>query len=245
MLFMFVGTCLWSFYRITQLPLPAGAKADDIFPHFIATQLPVGMTGLVLAGLMAAAMSTLSSDLNCISAVAVEDYYRRLFPRATDRQRLFAGKAIVLVCGIVSVGVSLIYVRLGKDSILETIFSLYSIFSGGIAGLFALAFLTRRANRQGVLAGIIACILFTAWTFLTAPMKWNGKSVIPVDLGRWNYRHHELMVGVYSPIVLFVVGYLVSLLFPPPRPAENLTIHGWIKGNSPAPAAMAAKPATV
>lgn len=229
LIFMFIGTCLWSFYKITQLPLgPNVTKADDVFPYFIITQLPPGMTGLVLAGLMAAAMSTLSSDLNCLSAVAVEDYYRRLRPTAGDKNRLMAGKAIVLGCGLVAIVISLIYVRLGRDSILEAIFSIYAIFSGGIGGLFALAFLTRRANRQGVLIGIITCVLFTAWALLTSPMKWGGGSTILLDLGPLNFRHDALMLAVYTNIVFFAAGYVGSLIFPAEPRAENLTIHGWI-----------------
>ena len=163
-MFMFIGTCLWSFYRITQSPLPANIKADQVFPFFIMTQLPTGATGLVVAGILAAAMSSLSSDLNCLSAVVVEDYYRRLRPDASGEQRLFVGKIAVAICGIVALGVACVYVHLGENSFLATVFELYAIFSGGLVGLFALGFFTRRANSRGVLIGIAACILFTAWT---------------------------------------------------------------------------------
>lgn len=224
-LFMFIGTGLWSFYRVSQYTLPPGIAGDAVFPYFIMTQLPAGITGLMLAALMAAAMSTLSSDLNGVSAVVVEDYFRRLRPQATDPQRLFVGKASVLIAGIISIGVSMMYVWLGESSILATVFDLYAIFSGGIAGLFVLAFFTRRANRQGALIGIAACIVFTGWAVLSS----SAKGPPMVDLGRYNFRHHSYMVGVYSHIVLFVVGYLTSLMFAKPLLPQNLTIHGWLR----------------
>lgn len=222
-LFMFIGTGLWSFYRVSQYTLPAGITGDAVFPYFIMTQLPAGITGLVLAAILAAAMSTLSSDLNGVSSVVVEDYFRRLKPNATDYQRLLVGKGAVLVAGVVSIGVSLIYVWLGQASILATVFDLYAIFSGGIAGLFVLAFFTRRANRQGAMIGIVVCIVFTAWAILTS----SNKRPPMINLGRFNFTQHSYMVGVYSHIVLFFVGYLASLFFPKPILAPNLTIHGW------------------
>jgi SSS family solute:Na+ symporter len=227
-LFMFIGSCLWSFYRITQIPLPPTVKGDAVFPYFIMTQLPPGVIGLVLAALLAAAMSTLSSDLNCLSAVVVEDYYRRLRPHASDRTRLIVGKTVVLICGAVAIGIALLYVRLGQGSILETVFEMYAIFSGGIVGLFVLAFFTTRANRQGVLVGIVACVLFTAWAVLTSPVKLGGGRKILLDLGRFNFREHSYMVGVYSHLVLLLVGYLASLLFPHEQRHEDLTIYGWL-----------------
>ena len=220
-MFMFIGTCLWSFYHITQSPLPANIKADQVFPFFIMTQLPTGATGLVVAGILAAAMSSLSSDLNCLSAVVVEDYYRRLRPDASGEQRLFVGKIAVAICGIVALCVACVYVHLGENSFLATVFELYAIFSGGLVGLFALGFFTRRANARGVLIGIAACILFTAWTALTSPMKLGAERRILLDLGRFNFHQDAYMVGVWSHVVLFVVGYVASLLIATSNDVRN------------------------
>jgi len=77
-MFMFIGTCLFSFYHAQGAPpLPEGIKADEVFPYFIRTELPVGIRGLIVAALAAAAVSSLDADLNCISAIAVQDYYAR------------------------------------------------------------------------------------------------------------------------------------------------------------------------
>ena len=82
-LFMFVGTCLFAYYQINAGDLPSGIKSDEIFPYFIATEMPIGITGLIISALIAGAISSLDADVNCISAVVVEDYYTRFRPKAT------------------------------------------------------------------------------------------------------------------------------------------------------------------
>ena len=229
-LFMFIGTALFSFYQITQLPLPAGIKAEQVFPYFLMTQLPPGVVGLILSGLVAAAISTLDADLNCLAAVAVEDYYARFKPNATDRSKLIVGKFVVAGCGIAAILIASLYLRLGGEGVLGIVFNLYAIFSGGIVGLFLLGLLTRRANWQGVNIAIVACMAFTAWATLTStqiPDAGGGKRLI-LDLGRYNFTHHTYMLGVYSHLILFGVGYVASLFFPPGNPARSLTIHAWL-----------------
>ena len=210
-LFMFIGTLLWSFYQ--TVPLPEGTRADAVFPWFIMTQLPPGVTGIIIAALIAAAMSSLDSDLNSLAAVGVEDYYRRFRPQATDKQSLKVGRWIVVVSGIFAIAVAMGYIAAAGTNALAVVFSLYAIFSGGIAGLFALAFFTRRANSSGVSIGIVACVLFTAYAVLTSKSFQLGDLTIHLDMGRFNFTHHSYMIGVYSHIVLFVVGYVASLFF--------------------------------
>ncbi len=228
-LFIFIGTLLWVFYRTSTAKLPDGITGDAVFPYFIMSQLPPGVTGLILTALIAAAMSTLDSDMNSLAAVAVVDYYRRFKPHATDKQCLTMGKIIVTVSGLASIGIACLYVHFGGEAILGTIFALYAIFSGGIAGLFVLGFLTVRANRKGLYVGIAACVLFTAYAFLTSTkFDLGGPETIQIlDFGRFNFPHHKYMLGVYSHIVLFVVGYFASFLFRPDKDTRSLTLYGW------------------
>jgi len=232
-LFMFIGTGLWAYYKITQASLPAGTEAEEVFPHFIMTSMPIGVTGLILAALISAAMSSLDSDLNCLAAVGVQDYYRRFKTNCTDRQCLRLGKIIVTISGVLAIGVACLYVYFDGKGVLGIIFTLYSIFSGGIAGLFALAFFCPRANKQGLYFGIAACVLFTAYALLTKNTYSILGLTLHLDLGRFNFTHHKYMIGVYSHIVLFVVGYIASLFFPSQPPEKHLTIYGWLeKGRS-------------
>jgi SSS family solute:Na+ symporter len=217
-LFMFIGTELWAFYRLTNKALPA-MKPEAVFPYFIKTELPAGVIGFVIAALISSALSSLQSDLNCLSAVCVEDFYRRFRPGAGPQKRLRVGKLIVGFAGLAAILVACLYAKFGERNVLANIFDVYAIFSGGIAGLFGLAFFTTRANRGGVWFGIVACVLFTAWTFLTSHHLLN--------LGRFSYTQPQLMVGVYSHLVLFIVGYIASFMFAPGKESRSLTVYAW------------------
>jgi SSS family solute:Na+ symporter len=253
-LFIFIGSMLWVYYQPGVNPLKPevvnfiGDKPERVFMYYVNSEFPVVIVGLVLAGLVAAALSSLDSDLNCLSAVVVEDYYRRIRKNSTDKQRLRFGRIVVAACGLYAIGVAILYVFFqGKMPVLKIIFELYAIFSGGIAGLFILAFFTRRANLKGVYVGLIACILFTAWGFLTGPpldpgeQMWLnlnnlsnsllGTSTFGIAEGQisLNFPHHRYMLGVYSHIVLFIAGYIASLFFRHDRDISGLTFYDWRK----------------
>ena len=225
-LFMLIGTLTWAYYRLSGEVLPAAInKADKVFPFFLATKIPAGLAGLFMASLFSAAMSMLSSDLNCLSVVGVEDCYRRIKPNATDRQRLAMGKLIVAICGILSILIAII-IAWKSEQVLSFYFTVSSIVAGGLAGLFLLAFLSPRANRQGVYIGIAACLIFTTWATLT------GGKTQTLDLGTLNFPLHPVMIGVIAHLVLLVVGYVASLFFPAPESdSRKMTLWGWLELN--------------
>lgn len=225
-LFMFIGTALFVYYQATPESLPSDIAPDAIFPYFILTQIPIGLTGFIIAALMAASISSLDSDLNCLSAIAVEDYYVRFKKNATDAEKLKFGKRVIIVAGFISLLTASTYVYLGSEGILEIVFGLYAIFSGGIAGIFILGIFTKRTNKQGLYTGIIACIIFTAWAVLTSTDFDSGALL---DLGDWNFTHHEYMMGVYSHLIVIIVGYFSSFFYPNSEVHEDLTIHAWWK----------------
>ena len=227
-LFMFIGTALFVFYQ--QNPLPANTRPDAVFPYFIMTNLPPGVVGLILSALISAAISSLGADLNCLSAVAVQDYYRRIFPEHSDRQNLKAARWIVVFGGIGAVLIATLYLMAGDEGVLGIVFTLYAIFSGGIAGIFLLGLFSSRANRQGLNFGIAACVLFTAYAFLTSTKIGLGSEKhILLDLGKFNFTQHKYMLGVYSHVIVIVVGYLASLFFPKPVLDKNLLFSGWLE----------------
>jgi SSS family solute:Na+ symporter len=168
-------------------------------------------------------MSTMSSDLNCLSAVIVEDYYRKLRPDASDRRQLAVGKLVVAVCGLLAVGIGVL-IAWKSDSALSFYYAVSSIISAGLAGIFLLAFLSRRANRRGLWVGIIAGLIFTVWATLTC-----SKYKI-VSLGTWNFTWPEVMIGVIAHVVVLVVGYAASWFFPPDTKVKReWTIWGWLE----------------
>ncbi len=178
------------------------------------TQLPVGVAGFIVAALISAAICSLSADLNSLAAVGLEDYYRTWKKDRPDREYLMAGKMFVGISGLLAVGVGALYLLAGNEGVLGIIFTVYAIFSGGIVGIFLLGVFVPRANRRGVNIGIIACIIFTAWAFLTSTPLGIDHPCLLLDMGEYNFGHHKLMLGVYSHLVVIVVGYVASLFFP-------------------------------
>ena len=230
-LFMFVGTCLFVYYHINPGILPDGLKDDEVFPFFIATKMPIGITGLIVAALAAGAISSIDSSINCISAVVVEDYYGRFHPKASDKTKLLLGRISVLVVGFGSIFVALLYVSWGGQGVLGSLFGLYAIISAGIVGIFLLGLFSRKANWQGLYIGIACAILFTAYAVLTStPFDMgSGEKHLLVDLGKYNFTHSTYMLGVYSHLIVLIIGYLASLLFKTEPADKELTIYGYLE----------------
>jgi SSS family solute:Na+ symporter len=228
--FMLIGTFLWAFYALSGEMLPprlhdAGGRvfSDQVFPYFLSTKVPAGLAGIFLAALFSAAMSTMSSDLNCLSAVLVEDYYCKIRPDASDARRLAAGKIAVGVCGFLAAGIGS-FIAWRGNSALALYYAATSIVSAGLAGMFLLAFFSRRANQQGIWIGLAIAWTFTAWATLS-----GGKEKL-VSFGRWNYAWPEVMVGVVAHMIVLVAGYFSSLLFPANASLQTQwSFWGWLE----------------
>lgn len=218
--FMLIGSLLWSFYRLTGEAIPKSiTKADGIFPHFLVTHIPSGLAGLFVAALLGSAMSMLASDMNCLSVIAVEDFYRLARPRSTDRELLRAGRIVVAASGLAAAIVAL---RLAhtQGSALSLYYTITAVVAGGLAGLFLLAFLMPRATREGAITGLVGSLIFTAWATFT-----EGGKIL--NLGRWNFTWHDYMIGAIGHVILLVVGIAASLLLPGSPLATDLTWQGW------------------
>jgi len=223
--FMFIGTLLWAFYRISGEQLPMSVtRPDQVFPYFMVTQMPPGVAGLFLAALFGAAMSMLASDLNCLGAIIVEDFYGHFVPGSTDRRRLRVGKVSVVASGMLAIVVAL---RLCSThgSALALYYLMTAIVAGGLAGLFLLAFLVRRAGRAVALIAIAVNLVFTAWATLTmnSGRTWN--------LHAWNYPWHEFTIGAIGNTLMFGVGWIASLVVPAGHPAGP-TLWDWLASPS-------------
>lgn len=219
--FMFIGACLYGYYQLT--PHQAPEIADHIAPYFIASTLPIGLVGLILAAVMAASMSTISADLNSVATVITTDYFTALLPRSSDKSRLLFGRLMVLACGALATGVAILLIPTeGIKPLMERGVTIAAIISAGSLGLFFLGYATRRATRTGCYAGIAACLLFSAWGILTS----GGEDRV-LDMGI-NFTMNPILIGVFSHFILFGVGYVVSLIFGGYRPddVDRLTIFG-------------------
>jgi SSS family solute:Na+ symporter len=216
--FAFIGSCLWAFYQLTQQEIPPDVlqKPDNILPYFISTQLPTGLVGLILAAILSSCNSSVSSDLNSVGTVMTQDYFIRARPNSSERSRLLFGRIAVAVTGLLCVLLANVLISARAKALVELIVTLGMIFSGGMLGLFALGFLSKRATRRGAYTGTAVCLAFILWATVTGPLK--------VNLGL-NFSMHPIMIGVLSHFILFGTGFVTSLLFGGYRPdLTGLTI---------------------
>ncbi|KPL10806.1 hypothetical protein AMJ85_05240 [candidate division BRC1 bacterium SM23_51] len=218
-LFMFVGTCLYVFYAATPAQLPPGVPNDEVFPRFILTEIPPGLGGLIIAALMAAAMSSIDSSMNGSATVLTEDIYKRHMAKGrTDRHYLVAARAVTSLCGIFMIAAAVLFAYLTesealqgadlKTTILDIGFAIGAILAGGLGGFFLLGFLSRRSNSPGAAIGVICGVLVIAW--LTAS---RFKVVIPENLLSPT---HWFLIGAFGNLAVLLVGYVASYFFAPP-----------------------------
>ncbi len=218
-MFMFAGACLNGFFSLGHLPPPP--VPDAALPYFLAHYMPVGLLGLVVAAVLAAAMSTVSADLSSVATVLTKDYYLHFRADASEPAQLRCGRLMVVFGGLLTIAAAwLLLPEDGAAPLMERVITIASILSGGTLGLFCLGFFTRTATRRGSYVGIAAAALFTAWALLTRP---GGRVV---DLG-WNFPLNPLLIGVCGHLVLFGVGWLASRLFGGHVPADVERLTYW------------------
>jgi SSS family solute:Na+ symporter len=231
--FMLIGSLLWSFYRLTGEALPPSiVKPDQVFPHFLLTHVAPGLGGLFIAALAGAAMAMLASDMNCVALIATEDFYRIARPQCTDRERLRAGRIVVVLSGCAAAVLALQLAHT-QGTALSLYYSISAIVAGGLAGLFLLAFLFPGATRSGAIAGIVASLLLTAWATASKNqhLPWFGSFRFP-----W----HDYVIGAVGHVVLLVVGVLFSQLWPGSGPrAPEKTLRGWLALSRSVPSSAA------
>lgn len=213
LLFMLLGALLWSYYQFSAEVVPPEVMAvkDRIVPHFVGTHFPAGLKGMVLAALIAAAMSSLDSDLNSLATVVVNDFFGKLHPRASESRRLLAGRISVVGLGAASIVLALQWTRIDSASLVEFSLTMTMIFTGGILGLFALGMLFRWTLARGAYLGILACLLFTAWATLTQ-VRLPGSAGPILDLGSFNCTLSLWLTGVLGHLVLVSVAMAASLV---------------------------------
>ena len=159
--FFFVGTALWAFYRAHPERLAEGLPTDAIFPYFMANELPRGVVGLIVAGLFAAAMGALSSALNSTAAILVSDFQLLLRPDTPPDRQVRLARGATLLCGVVAIGMAALLAWRGSASLWDEFLKLTALIGGGFPGVFALGLLTRRANSRGVFIGALGSIAVT------------------------------------------------------------------------------------
>jgi solute:Na+ symporter, SSS family len=198
--FLFIGVLLFAFYHpftdpgYTVAPLSAFpfSGGDRVFPDFITRHLPTGLSGLVVAAIFAAAMS---SSLNSIAATAVNDLYKPLRPRMQDRHYLKVSHWLTLLWGVVQIAVALV-LRHRNRSALDLALSVASLINGPVLGVFLVGTFLRRVSQPPALIGMLASIVTMLYIFFATKIAWT-----------W-------YVFIGSAVTL-VVSWLASLAFAP------------------------------
>jgi len=166
-LFLLVGLGLWAFYQDRSF-----ATSDEIFPLFIVEQLPVGVTGLLIAGVFAAAMSSLSSSINSLASATAYDYWAPLAHARDDEERVLrAGKLFTLVWAGALIGGAVLFIPLSRGTAaVEVALGVASLVYGGLLGAFMLGIATRKPDGVSAMVGIAVGIGVITW--FRADMAW-------------------------------------------------------------------------
>jgi len=163
-LFMFIGTCIWVFYQHHLGLLPAGMRADEVYPHFILTQLPEGLGGFIIAAVMAAAMSIIDSGMNAGATVVTIDWYKKFFVKdRDDKHYLATGRVVTLFLGGLGIFAAYELSLMETKTFLDLAFFFGAVFSAGLGGFFLLGFFFKRANSQGAKIGVAAGVVMILW----------------------------------------------------------------------------------
>jgi SSS family solute:Na+ symporter len=202
--FLYIGTTLFAFYSQGDELVRAGiTKGDEVFPYFIATKVPAGLKGLIIAAILAAAMSTVDSALNCSATVLLLDLHKRYFnPNIGEQASMIFLRSGTVVWGLLGTGAALLMIR--AKSILDVWWQISGIFGGAFLGLFLLAFMRVRLQPWQGLASIGISIVFISWgTFArNLPASWQ-----------WAQCNLEgIIVGAVGTTVLMVVACFFGLM---------------------------------
>ena len=209
-IFFYIGTALYAFYTAQPELLPDSLRepgtGDKVFPHFIVNGLPSGLTGLLISAIFAAGMSTVSTSLNSTATIILTDYYQRYINKsASERSSMIVLYTSSLVIG--GLGIIIALMLVGVESVLDAWWSLASIFSGGMLGLFLLAFLSKSVRRIDAVIGVIAGVLVIIWMSLS-PLYFNEGNLL---VFRSNF--HSNLTIVFGTLIIFLVGFLSLKLF--------------------------------
>ena len=206
LLFFGVGTALYVFYKKNPTALDPTFQTDAVFPLFIARQLPVGIAGMVIAGIFAAAQSTISTSMNSIATAFTTDFIRRFDFLKTEKQYLLSARLLTIVFGILGTGFALLIAYADIKSIWDSFISILGLFGGAMCGLFMLGIFTTKANGIGALIGGFGGALFL----------WMVQRFTDVSFLLY------ASIGIFAT---FLIGFLASLAFSgKTKPLEGLTI---------------------
>lgn len=220
--YMFLGTSLFVFFKVFPTTeaaemLTGVRKAEQVLPFFIIRYLPPGVTGLVIAAALAAAMSSLDSSINAISTIGIVDIYRRhIVKDREDRHYLKVAWTFATLAAAIMIGGAIILTKAETKTLQDTGTVIGSLLGAGLLGIYMLGFFTSRGDARAVGIGIVCTWAFTGWTVLAQYEVLPEALTVPFDL---------YYTGLIGNVVMFAVGFLVGTFLPTKkRDFTNLTV---------------------
>ncbi|MGE0374475.1 MAG: sodium:solute symporter [Planctomycetaceae bacterium] len=200
-LFFFVGTCVYVYYQRFPSPAVGELPPDAVFPQFILTTLPAGLAGLVIAGVLAAAMSSLDSSINAIATVTVVDIVRPyVAPGRSDRFYLVLARVVATLCAGVMILGAIIVEYIPKESMNDLTWIVESVFNGCLMAVFMIGFFTTRVGNRAAIAALAVAVAVNVY------LAFNWLGVVP-----WKVPLDNYWVG---PLVnVLFAGLAISLSF--------------------------------
>ena len=193
LLFFLIGTALFVYYKTRPGLLPETITGDQAFPYFIVNGLPAGFTGLLIAAIFAAGMSTVSTSINSSATVVLSDFFNvTSHGEAGEKRKMNILHATSVILGVLGVGVGL--AMMSVKSALDAWWSMAAIFSGGMLGLFFLGYTARGIKGAYALVGVICGVLLIAWMSLSKQTAF-----------------HNYLTIVLGTLVIFTVGMLLAI----------------------------------
>lgn len=178
-LFLSIGLLLYAFYSGASLMDLGLTKADELFPKFIIESMPSGLSGLIIAGLLAAAMSTLSGSVNSLASATMNDIYQPYFAGdVSEKRKLHLSRMFSLIWCALLVGVAIFFVAGTSKALVELALSIASVTYGGLLGVFLLGTLFRRARQSDALAGFAAGIATMLLVLTQTSIAWTWYTLI-------------------------------------------------------------------
>jgi Na+/proline symporter len=187
---------LWGYYRV---PSSTFGRSDRIYPTFIVTRMPHGISGLLVAAILAAAMSNLSAALNSLSSSAIMDFYAQFRPQADERKKMLFSRIATFIWALVLFALAIIALH-KAGRVVEVGLQIASVAYGALLGAFLLGVLTKRANQSGAIVGMLCGFSVELYLWLCTHVPWTW----------W------VMIGT---VVTFTVGWSASTI------ADSLSLN--------------------
>ncbi|MEM1441499.1 MAG: sodium:solute symporter, partial [Verrucomicrobiota bacterium] len=181
LLFFGLGTGLYVFYKANPSGLNPDFSTDSIFPLFMSRELPVGVAGIVIAAVFAAAQSTISSSMNSTSTVIVTDFFQRLGWKSSERGSLWLARILTILLGAIGTLFALVLAWSEIESAWQTFLMIIGFVMGPLCGLFLLGMFVRQATTKSALIAVVVGVLVLVWSRFGTEM--NGLLYAPLGVG--------------------------------------------------------------